>query len=394
MNWVDAVVVGLAIVGVVAGFRQGMITAVASLFGVFGGLALGFTVAPHLVEQFGGPVTRVAFTLAILVLMVALGETIGVLIGKAIRDRITDDGARTADNAAGTVVLGLAALVIAWLVALPLASTTGFPGLAAAVRGSTVLGAVDTVMPHAARQLPSQLRRQLDTSGFPSVLSPFDRTPRTDVEPPDPALQASPVVQQLQPSVLKIRGRASVCSRALEGTGFVVAPERVMTNAHVVAGTDEVAVESGGGTLAGTVVLYDPSTDVAVLAVPGLRAPVLPFAPAGVDSGASAIVLGYPLDGPYRASEARVRDRIDLRGPDIYDERTVERDVYTVRAQVRSGNSGGPMVDPDGQVLGVVFGAAVDDDEVGFVLTAAEVADELAAAPGLTERVDTGACAA
>jgi len=393
VNWVDALVVVLALAAVVAGARQGMVTAVASLSGVLIGLLVGFKITPVLVEQFASPVTKVAFTMAIMVLLVALGETLGVLVGRTVRDRMRIESVRQVDSALGTVVLGLAVLVVAWLVALPLASA-GFPGLTSAVRRSAVLGAVDRVMPEAARNLPDELRRQLHSSGFPEVLSPFSATPLTEVDPPDPALQASPVVQQLRPSVLKVRGRAPSCSRALEGTGFVIAPERVMTNAHVVAGTDDVGVETDGGMRAASVVLYDPDTDVAVLAVPGLEAPALGFAPQAVPSGTSSIVLGYPLDGPYQAAESRVRDRIDLRGPDIYDSHIVQRDVYTVRATVRSGNSGGPLIDPQGQVLGVVFGAAVDAPDTGFVLTAAEVADEVAAAPGLTDGVATGPCAA
>jgi len=393
VNWVDALVLVMALAAVVAGARQGMVTALASLAGVFLGLLLGFKIAPLLVEQFASPVTKVAFTLAVLVLMVALGETLGVFVGRAVRDRMHIESVRKVDSALGTVVMGLAVLVVAWLVALPL-SSAGFPGLAAAVRGSAVLGTVDRVMPDSARRLPTELRRQLHSTGFPDVLSPFSQTPLVEVDPPDPALQASPVVRRLQPSVLKVRGRASSCGRALEGTGFVVAPDRVLTNAHVVAGTDDVGVETARGLRPGTVVLYDPDTDIAVIAVPGLGAEPLRFAPEDATSGASAIVLGYPLDGPYQAAEARVRERIELRGPDIYDAHTVQRDVYTIRAMVRSGNSGGPLVDPDGRVLGVVFGAAVDDDDTGFVLTADEVADDLAAAPTRSSPVGTGDCAA
>ena len=392
MNWVDALVIGLALVAVVAGARQGMVTALASLAGVLIGLFVGFKLAPILVDQFSSAVTKVAFTLAILVLLVALGETLGVLVGRAIRDRMHVESVRKVDSALGTVVLGLAVLVVAWLVALPLVSA-GFPALSSSVRASAVLGGVDKVMPDAARRIPAELRKQLSTSGFPDVLSPFSTTPLAEVDPPDPALQSSPVVEQLRPSVLKVRGRAPSCGRALEGTGFVIAPERIMTNAHVVAGTDEVSVETALGPRSGSVVLYDPNTDIAILAVPDLEAPALQFSGPDVSSGASAIVLGYPLDGPYQAAEARIRDRIELRGPDIYDSHTVQRDVYTVRALVQSGNSGGPLVDPQGLVLGVVFGAAVDSEDTGFVLTADEVADELAAASGLTDDVGTGSCA-
>lgn len=396
MNWVDVLVLLMAVGAVVAGARQGMVTAVASLTGVFVGLVLGFKLAPLLVERFDSPVTKVAFTLSILVLMVAVGETLGVVVGRSIRDRMHLESVRQVDSVLGTVVLGLAVLVVSWLVALPLSSAS-FPGLASAVRRSAVLGAVDRVMPEAARQLPAELRRQLHSTGFPDVLSPFSATPLVEVAPPDPALQVSPVVQELRASVLKVRGRASRCGRALEGTGFVVGPDRVMTNAHVVAGTDEVGVERPDGQRRpGTVVFYDPETDIAVIAVPGLGAGVRPlrFAPSAAGTGASAIVLGYPLDGPYQAAAARVRDRLQLRGPDIYDSSIVQRDVYTVRATVRSGNSGGPLVDPEGRVLGVVFGAAVDDADTGFVLTAEEVADELAAGLAATAPASTGSCAA
>lgn len=395
MNWVDILVIVLALVAAISGARQGMVAAVASLSGVLLGAILGVRLAPVLVERFSNSTTRVALTVAILVLLVAIGETIGVWAGRAVRERMNVEPVRQVDSALGTVVLGFAVFVVAWLVAVPLTAASS-TGLASAVNHSLILGAVDKVMPSAARQLPSDLRRLLRQSGFPDVLGPFAATPQTEVEAPDPALQASPVVQQLQRSVLKVRGRAPSCGRALEGTGFVIAPQRVLTNAHVVAGTEDVEVETGTprGSLKGQVVLYDPETDIAVLAVPKLEAPPLRFAPADAETGASAIVLGYPLDGPYQASGARVRERIDLRGPDIYESQTVLRDVYTIRAVVRSGNSGGPMVDPNGQVLGVVFGAAVDDNDTGFVLTADEVADEVASAGSLNTAVSTRSCVA
>jgi S1-C subfamily serine protease len=273
------------------------------------------------------------------------------------------------------------------------------PGLAAGVRGSEVLRAVDSVMPAPARELPADLRQVLDSSGFPDVLSPFAPTPITQVGPPDPTLADSAVVQKVQDSVLKIRGKAPSCSRQLEGTGFVIAPELVMTNAHVVAGTSQTSVEvanSRGRTreMSAAVISYDPRVDLAVLYVRGLQAPALGFAADAAAVGQDAIVLGYPLDGPFTPTAAKVRDRIQLRGPNIYDNGEVTREVYTVRAVVRSGNSGGPMIRPDGQVIGVVFGAALDDSETGFVLTAAQVEPTLAKAPTLTRPVDTGSCAA
>jgi len=394
VNWVDVLVLVLALLAGISGARQGMVTAAASFIGVLTGAVIGVRIAPSLIEGYQSPEARVALGVSIVIVLIAIGEMLGVLLGRAVQRRIDAEALRQLDSFLGAVVQGIAALVVAWLVALPLSKSSVYTGLTGAVRDSSVLRLVDTVMPNVLRDLPSELTRLLDVSGFPDVLAPFSPTPITDVGPADPVLLNSPVVRQAKASVLKVRGRARSCSRALEGSGFVVAPQRVITNAHVVAGTDQVQVEiSPNNTLDAEVVSYDPEVDVAILKVPGLRAPVLPLAPKPAISGLSGLVLGYPLDGPYTASAARVRDRIHLRGPDIYNASTVVRNVYTVRAVVRSGNSGGPLLDGSGQVLGLVFGAAVDNDETGFVLADDEIADDVAAAATRNTEVSTGRCA-
>ena len=394
MNWVDLLVLALAVFAAASGARQGMVIALPAFIGVLVGLVLGTQLAPLIVSQFDNVVTKVVFAVGIVVLLVALGETLGVYIGRMIKPHVNSTGLGGVDNVLGAVVQGAVVFVVAWMIALPLTSVAGLPSLAKALNQSVLLKTVDDTMPQAARRLSGDLQKLFDVSGFPAAMDPFNRTPLRDVGPPNPALSNNPIVQKLRPSVLKVRGRAPSCSRALEGTGFVVAPERVMTNAHVVAGTSEVTVEVGRGQFDATVVHYDPQTDVAILAVPDLEAAPLKFRTDEISQGQDGIVLGYPLDGPYQAAEARVRERIPvLRGPDIYDANTVTRDVYTVRAKVRSGNSGGPLVDPDGRVMGVVFGAAVDDQETGFVLTAQEVAEEVAKAPSLIRKESTQSCA-
>ena len=364
MSWVDVLVLVLALVAGLSGWRHGMAVALLSFVGVLGGAILGVQLAPLLAANLEAKNTQVVVSVVVVVVLVALGETTGVYFGRHIRDRITGERTLTIDSALGSV-----------------------------------LRAVDSVMPAPARELPADLRKVLDSSGFPDVLSPFAPTPITQVGPPDPALAGSGTVAAVQDSILKIRGKAPSCSRQLEGSGFVIGPELVMTNAHVVAGTDATSVEvrnSRGRTrqLKAAVISYDPAVDLAVLYVKGLQAPSLEFAPEPAAVGDDAIVLGFPLDGPFTPTSAKVRDRIQLRGPNIYDSDEVTREVYTVRAVVRSGNSGGPMVRPDGKVVGVVFGAALDDSETGFVLTAAQVAPTLERAPTLTRSVDTGSCAA
>ncbi|WAL66057.1 MarP family serine protease [Amycolatopsis cynarae] len=398
MNWVDVLVIVLALLAAVSGARQGVVIALPALIGVIAGAVGGIRLAPLVVELFANPAAKVAVAVAVVVFLVALGETLGVWVGRrvklAVKKRFNTDKLTGIDQTLGAVVQGLVVLVVAWLIAVPLTGVAALPGLAKAINNSAVLGAVDKAMPPAAEGLPADLRKLLDASGFPSIVDPFQRTEINEIAPPDGTLQSSAVVQQLHGSVLKIRGTASSCSRALEGSGFVVAPQRVVTNAHVVAGTDQTAVETSQGRLPARVVYFDPEVDIAVLAVPRLQATPLTIAETPGRAGDSAIVLGYPLDGPYTATPARIRNQITLQGPDIYDSRTVRRDVFTVRAQVRSGNSGGPLVNPDGQVVGVVFGASVEDSETGFTLTAKQVNSVIEEAPSLSARVSTGSCAA
>jgi S1-C subfamily serine protease len=177
----------------------------------------------------------------------------------------------------------------------------------------------------------------------------------------------------------------------LEGSGFVIAPNRVMSNAHVVAGAETVTVEVDGKSYDATVVSYDPDEDISILAVPDLPAPPLLFHDAEAKPATDAVVMGYPGGGEFTATPARIRETIELNGPDIYHTTTVNRTVYTIRGTVKQGNSGGPMIDTDGKVLGVVFGAAVDDADTGFVLTAEEVLQQRLKV-GNTAPVPTGKC--
>jgi S1-C subfamily serine protease len=295
------------------------------------------------------------------------------------------------DSAIGAAVQAIAVLVAAWLLAIPLHDASQ-PQIAAAVSGSKVLGQVNDLAPQWLKTMPNRFSNLLNTSGLPDVMGPFTRAPVADVAPPDPGVLQSEVPRLLHTSVLRIHGIAPSCQRALEGSGFVVAPGRLITNAHVVAGTTSVSVDSARGTLAAKVVLFNPSVDIAVLDVPGLVARPLRLDPQPAHAGDSAIVLGYPNGGPYTASAARVRETYDLDGPNIYQDDTVDRQVYTLRGSVHPGNSGGPLVTPDGQVLGVVFGVDRSDPETGFALTLDEISAQLAAAPAAGSPVPTGPC--
>jgi S1-C subfamily serine protease len=185
---------------------------------------------------------------------------------------------------------------------------------------------------------------------------------------------------------------ARSCDRGIEGSSFVFAPQHVLTNAHVVAGTDEVHVETAQGSLPARVVLFDPQRDVAVLYVPGLQDKPLTLSKKAAATGQDAIVLGYPQDGPFDVRAARIRDRERISGRDIYGRVSVDRDIYTIRSVVRVGNSGGPLIATDGTVLGIVFASALDSPDTGFVLTSQEVSADAASARSATAAVPTADC--
>ena len=304
-----------------------------------------------------------------------IGQLAAVWIGGRLRSRVTWRPARQLDRVVGGLFSVLAVLMVSWMVAVPLA-VAPYPTVAGEVRRSVVIRAVDDALPTGVRNLYGSLRLFVDRSGFPEVFGTLQPTRIVDVPPADPALLHSAAVSAARGSVLKVRSVARSCDRGIEGSSFVYAPERVLTNAHVVAGASTVRVQGPAGWLAAQVVLFDPGRDIAVLRVPGLTARPLTLSSEVARSGQDAIVLGYPQDGPFDVRPARIRDRERITGHDIYGQLSVDRDIYTVRSVVRVGNSGGPLIATDGSVLGIVFASALDSADTGFVLTAAEAAGD------------------
>ncbi|SCL21073.1 Colicin V production protein [Micromonospora nigra] len=387
----DLVLLLLMLVFAISGYRQGFVIGVLSFSGFFLGALLGLQIGPLFAQQFVDSGTRVLISLVAVFGLAVVGQALAGWLGSHLRRTINSDVAKRADDIGGAFVSLFAVLLVAWLVAVPLGSSS-LPWLAASVRSSALLNVVDGVMPDEAQRLSTALRDTVDTNGFPDVFDGLTRTRARQVEPPDPALAGSQVVANGQRSVVKVLGSAPSCSRRIEGSGFVYADDRVMTNAHVVAGTRSVSVELRGERYDGEVVVYDPDRDLAVLHVPGLPGPSLRFAAGNAGSGADAIVLGFPLDGPYNAQSARIRDVDRITGPDIYSAGDVTREIYTIRALVRSGNSGGPLVSSNGLVLGVIFAAAADDPNTGFAVTAAEARPVALAGAESTRGVGTGEC--
>jgi S1-C subfamily serine protease len=246
-------------------------------------------------------------------------------------------------------------------------------------------------MPPAAMSMFSDFRHLVDKSPYTQVFGALGVSGALNVPPPNPNVVHKPAVQRDQISILKIKGVAESCNRKLEGSGFVISPDHVLTNAHVVAGVN-VGLRVGHSSLPATVVLFDPRVDVAVLYVPGLTAPPLRFSTTSASKNDNAIVAGYPLNKQFSTAPARVSGEASAGGPDIYRTGNVTRDIYEIRALVEPGNSGGPLLAPNGTVYGVVFAAAVNYRETGHALTAGQVEGDAHTAAHLTSGVSTQRC--
>ncbi|MEU6165059.1 MarP family serine protease [Streptomyces tanashiensis] len=398
MNVLDILLLLAAVWFAIIGYRQGFVVGILSVIGFLGGGLVAVLLLPVLWDQLtdNSEVSTTATVVFVMVVIVcaSVGQAFTTHLGNRLRRHITWSPARALDATGGALVNVVAMLLVAWLIGSALARTS-LPTLGKEVRNSKVLLGVEQVMPDQASGWFDDFSSTLARSGFPQVFSPFANEPITPVTPPDPALADSPVAARAQRSIVKVVGTAQSCGKVLEGTGFVFADRRIMTNAHVVGGVDEPTVQIGGeGKLYDAkVVLYDWRRDIAVLDVPDLRATPLAFTDEDARSGDDAIVAGFPENGSYDVRSARVRGRISAKGPDIYHRDEVRRDVYSLYATVRQGNSGGPLLTEDGEVYGVIFARSLDDANTGYALTVDEIREDIERGRTADQQVDTQACA-
>jgi S1-C subfamily serine protease len=391
MDLLDLVIIVLCIGFGISGWRQGFLIGVLSFVGFLGGGALGAKYAGSLHSSLKLGIDPPLFGLLVVVVFAIVGQLIATLIGIALRREFRWRPLRAADSAAGGAVSVLSVLLVVWLVCSALAHTSA-SGLSREINRSSILRGISSAMPSSANTWFSSFRRLLDKDGLPEVFGGIGSEHVEPAAPPDPALVHSRAVRVARAEVVKVTGVANSCSRRLEGSGFVFAADRVMTNAHVVAGVGSPNVSTQDGrTLSAKVVLYDPERDVAVLLVPGLNLSPLSFGGA-LARGEQGVVVGYPEDGPFTPRAARVRTVENARGPDIYQNREVTRQIYSLYTRVQPGNSGGPLLNLRGGVAGVVFAAAVDNPHTGYALTAQEVAPDASAGARAIQQVSTGGC--
>jgi S1-C subfamily serine protease len=377
------VLLGIALAAV-AGYRIGLVTRALSWVGLLAGLIVAARMLPLVLDRVESsqPGNRLLIALAVLLGGALGGQALGLAVGGRASSALPTSS-RPLDRAAGAVVGGGGVLVAVWLLLPAMADVQG--SAASLVRDSSIARAIHDVAPEPPDAVAA-LRDLVDESGIPRVFDDLRRAP--DTGPPPAASGIAPdILQRAAASSVRVEGEA--CGKLQEGSGWVAAPGIVVTNAHVVAGEDETVVfPEGSDELDATVVAFDASRDLAVLAVPELERPPLPLVDS--DRGAIGAVLGHPGGGPLEVSPFEVVDQLRAQGRDLYDEQATLRSVLVLASDLAPGDSGAALVDPTGSVVGVAFAIAPDRSGTAYALDPDEVRSVLSTrAQGA---VDSGPC--
>ncbi|MBL0887643.1 MarP family serine protease [Myceligenerans indicum] len=390
MTPVDLVLLLILLAALGAGLSRGLLATLGGLVGLIAGGLAAFWAVPAVndllpTSQWRGPVA-----VAVAILLPVVGASLGSGLGHDLRRGVDRTALRPLERLLG----GVANVVVAAL-ALSFVGTaisaTGTPVVASALSSSAVLRTIEDLTPPSVGRPLAEMRSMVLDDGLPRLnllIVPRQAPVVPAVDLDNAKLEAS------ARSVARISGIAYACGKSSTGSGFVVAPDRVVTNAHVVAGVGRPVVElPASPAREGRVVYFDPSDDLAVIAVDHLDADPLDIAPT-LSRGDHAVVQGYPFGGPFTSTGAGVLGVDTVRVPDVYGADATGREIYSLAAAVRPGNSGGPLLTTGGQVAGVVFARAESESDIGYAMTSTELLPVAAQATELTEAVSPGRCAA
>ncbi|WP_285728106.1 MarP family serine protease [Psychromicrobium xiongbiense] len=386
-GWLDLPLILLLVWQLFYGWRAGLVLSLCSVLGFAAGAVAAFFAVPLVSTWAGDSGWRLTAVVGSALLLLFLGYWLGYSVGQALNRNVRSEPIRVLNRALGAV----AAVVITALLISPIAftiSSFGVAPISQAIGQSAVIRTIDQWTPAPVQQAVAQLRSTVLQGGIPQLLNPLG--PITGQQPP--AHQSpTPQLTQAGASVLRITGTAFQCGQNQTGSGFVTAPGRVVTNAHVVAGVSQPVVEFGGGALPGRVVYFNPQKDLAVIAVDGLNVAPLSLGPT-LAAGAAAAVDGYPHGGPFQSKPATVTTMGTVMVPDIYGQNPQPEEIYQLAADVQPGNSGGPLLGMDGTVSGLVFAKSDSNDPVGYAFSLKEVTPVVQQAPGLSSQVSSGTC--
>ena len=383
----DIVLLVVVLGALIQGYSRGLFRIIGGIAGMVAGGVAAFFLLPLIATWL--PEWRVLVSIVAAVLLISIGYTVGIALGNLIRRPLHKTPLKLVDKLIGALANTSVALIVISLLAFS-AQALGAPLVSQAMASSTVLRTLDTLMPAPVESFLAQVRTAVMNDGLPRVLDAVG-VPATS--PDLPAVQLdSPALTTAAASVVRITGNAPSCGTGRVGSGFVVSDDRVVTNAHVLAGVTELVVEAPNEMpRSGRIVYFDPVDDLAVIDVSGLDAPPLPMASA-LSPGTEAAVMGYPFGGPFTAGSASVLAQGATLVPDIYGGNPAPRQVYTLAANVQQGNSGGPLLTTDGAVAGVIFAKSDVTANVGYAITLEEVLPVIAQAPSFSAQVQSGAC--
>lgn len=384
----DLLLLLLLIAFLVNGYRSGFVQSLSGIAGIIAGGTVALLLVPLIGPWIPAPEWRTPVTLVAALVLVLGGFSIGESIGHALRSRAHRTKLRTIDRVLGAGVAVVASALVISMLAFSIGAL-GVPFLSPAIASSGVVRTIDALTPDPVQRFLAQLRSTVVQDGLPQLVEAFTG-PTPDIPNVD---TGSPALVTAARSVLRITGNAYACGQNQSGTGFVIAPGRVITNAHVVAGVSEPVVESpGGGALPGRVVYFDPVDDLAVIAVRGLDAPPLGLTD-NLAPGTKAVTDGYPFGGPFDSDPAEVISVSAVSVADIYGQNPVPRRVYTLASDVQQGESGGPLLSEAGLVAGVIFAKAQNTPNVGYALAMEELRPVAARAAALSDPIAAGHCA-
>ncbi|MCI9888988.1 MarP family serine protease [Micrococcales bacterium 31B] len=385
----DIILVLLLVVYTAHGFARGFAQTGLTLIGAAVGFYLALLLGPWAMGLFEERNAKQVAAVVVIVFMVVACALAGSTLGAAIRARLARGVMTAFDRFSGGVVALLITALVMWG-GLGVLRSGGLAGVNREIDTSRVYALLEEQVPLDATDLTVEFKVQLKEFGSPLAFAGNELI----VPVPAPTSEFIDTVSATaRSSSVRIEGQGQACTTGQAGTGWVIAQDRVMTNAHVVAGLESAFVQVGGSgdALPGDVVYFDPRTDIAILRVIDLPAAPLVIGPE-VDSPEEVLMAGFPYDGDYDEQPLRVRSLVEAPGLDIYDQPGVDRDIYSLRGLVRPGNSGGALFDDSGRVVGMVFARSAADAETGYALRPTEFAGLQAEAPGLTRPVDTGAC--